>query len=116
MNTPFTAKEQSLRLMIIASIGIWVCFLCPILIQAAPLPGQIMVNPSHPAWLAYNCGANGGGRLDPYFMCGPGDPEGFLYRGWRRVDGTRASDQTGLIRKLMQYGRVNTKGIREITL
>jgi hypothetical protein len=27
------------------------------------------------------------GMLDPYYMCGPGDPDGFLYRGKRRPDG-----------------------------
>jgi len=64
---------------------------------AAPLPGQIIVDPQNPAWLKYNCGG-------PFFMCGPGDPEGFLYRGGRRADGTRDGDQMSLINKLKRTG------------
>jgi len=37
-------------------------------------------------------------------MCGPGDPEGFLYRGKRRSDGTRDGDQLKLIEKLAPTG------------
>jgi hypothetical protein len=37
-------------------------------------------------------------------MCGPGDPEGFLYRGSRRSDGTRDGDQMMLINKLKGTG------------
>jgi len=66
-------------------------------LQASPLPGQIIVDPADPAWLKYN----GGG---PFFMCGPGDPEGFLYRGVRRADGTRDGDQVALIHKLKKTG------------
>jgi hypothetical protein len=40
----------------------------------------------------------------PFFMCGPGDPEGFLYRGSRRADGTRDGDQLALIEKLRGTG------------
>jgi hypothetical protein len=64
---------------------------------AAPLPGQIVVDPANPAWLKYN----GGGA---FFMCGPGDPEDFLYRGARKVDGTRNGDQLVLINKLKGTG------------
>jgi len=46
------------------------------------LRGQIIVRPGQPTWLR----RNGGGSV---FLCGPGDPEGFLYRGRRRADGTR---------------------------
>ena len=61
------------------------------------LAGQIIVDPAHPAWLK----RNGGG---PVHLCGPGDPEGFLYRGTRRLDGTRDGDQEALIRKLIEHG------------
>lgn len=37
-------------------------------------------------------------------MCGPGDPEGFLYRGKRNPDGTRKGDQMSLINKLKGTG------------
>ena len=56
----------------------------------AALPGQIMVDPANAAWLVRNQDANGDGKLDPFFMCGPGDPEGFLYLGTRQPDGTRS--------------------------
>ena len=64
---------------------------------SAPLDGQIIVDPNNPAWLKYN----GGG---PFFMCGPGDPEGLLYRGSRNPDGTRNGDQMELIGKLKGTG------------
>ncbi len=37
-------------------------------------------------------------------MCGPGDPEDFLYRGARNSDGTRFGDQMELINKLAGTG------------
>ncbi|MBP7053056.1 MAG: serine hydrolase [Phycisphaerae bacterium] len=40
----------------------------------------------------------------PLFLCGPGDPEGFLYRGTLNPDGTRAGDQMQLIEKLVPTG------------
>jgi len=58
-----------------------------------PRPGQIIVDPDDARWLR----RSGGGS---FFMCGPGDPEGFLYRGAERPDGTRAGDQEQLIRRL----------------
>jgi hypothetical protein len=45
-----------------------------------PLPGQIMVDPDNPSWLVYNKDDNNDGKKDPFFMVGPGDPEGFLYK------------------------------------
>jgi hypothetical protein len=59
--------------------------------------GQIIVDPDHPRWLK----RKGGG---PFFMCGPGDPEDFLYRGKLQPDGTRKGDQMALIRKLKGTG------------
>ena len=64
---------------------------------SAPMEGQIVVDPSNPAWLVYH----GGG---PHFLCGPGDPEDFLYRGIRQRDGTRVGDQEVLIEKLRDSG------------
>lgn len=66
-------------------------------LSANPLPGQIIVNPNNPAWLKYHQGG-------PFFMCGPGDPEGFLYRGTINPDGTRNGDQMLLINKLKNTG------------
>ncbi len=40
----------------------------------------------------------------PFFLCGPGDPEGFLYRGTLNPDGTRTGDQMALIEKLAPTG------------
>ena len=61
------------------------------------LDGQIIIDPEHPQWLK-----RAGGRH--VFICGPGDPEGFLYRGKRNEDGTRDGDQVVLIEKLVNYG------------
>lgn len=69
----------------------------PDLANCASLPGQIIVDPANPAWLKYNEGG-------PLFICGPGDPEGFLYRGLRNSDGTRNGDQMALINKLKNTG------------
>lgn len=49
--------------------------------------GTITVDPEHPAWLRR-------AGVGPYFMCGPGDPEGFLYR----------DDQEALVEKLLATG------------
>jgi len=59
--------------------------------------GHIVVDPDHPQWLK----RKGGG---PFFMCGPGDPEDFLYRGRLNPDGTRDGDQIALINKLKGTG------------
>ncbi|UCG48298.1 MAG: serine hydrolase [Phycisphaerales bacterium] len=59
--------------------------------------GRLVVDTRHRQWLRRQ-----GGR--PFFMCGPGDPEGFLYRGKKLADGTRAGDQAELIEKLKQTG------------
>src|SRR5262245_5635833 len=62
-----------------------------------PLPGQIVIDPEHHEWLKRQ-----GGRH--VFICGPGDPEVFLYRGRRKADGTRDGDQVQLIQKLIEHG------------
>jgi len=66
-------------------------------IHSVPEAGQIVVDTDHPEWLKLK----GGG---PFFMCGPGDPEDFLYRGGLNPDGTRNGDQMALIRKLTGTG------------
>ena len=66
-------------------------------IDSAPGTGQIVVDADHPQWLR----REGGG---PFFMCGPGDPEDFLYRGRLNPDGTRNGDQMTLIEKLKGTG------------
>lgn len=63
----------------------------------AQFPGQIIVNPDNPRWLIRQGGT-------PLFLAGPGDPEGFLYRGKRASNGTRRGDQEELIEKLGRSG------------
>ena len=65
--------------------------------HAAPLAERIVVDDENPAWLMR---ANG----NPVFICGPGDPEGFLYRGTENADGTRNGDQSSLIQTLAGTG------------
>lgn len=62
-----------------------------------PLPGQIVIDPAHPQALMRH-----GGRH--VFVCGPGDPEDFLYLGRRHPDGTRDGDQVARIDKLIEHG------------
>ncbi len=74
-----------------------------LLMQAAkdaPMTDQVIVAPGNPAWLARN-DADG---PTPFIMCGPGDPEDFLYRGSRRADGTRDGDQRAIIEKMAGTG------------
>ncbi|HPE74656.1 MAG TPA: nitrilase-related carbon-nitrogen hydrolase [Draconibacterium sp.] len=65
---------------------------------------QIIPDPNAPDKMVFNKDENHDGQLDPFFLCGPGDPEGFLYRGKRNPDGTREGDQLEMIRKLEKYG------------
>lgn len=69
----------------------------PAALRSEPMNGQIVIDPDHPQWLK----RHGGGHL---FICGPGDPEGFLYLGKRRDDGTRDGPQEKRIRKLIKHG------------
>jgi len=66
-------------------------------IEPEPQHGQVVVDSENPQWLK----RKGGG---PFFMCGPGDPEDFLYRGTLRLDGTRNGDQIELIEKMKGTG------------
>jgi predicted amidohydrolase len=76
----------------------------PVKNEFKPQPGQIMADPNNPMWMVYNRDNDNDGKPDPYFMCGPGDPESFLYRGKRNKDGTRNGDQLRLIEKLKENG------------
>ena len=67
-----------------------------------PMDGQIVADPQHPAWLARYRGR--GQASEPFFLCGPGDPEDFLYRGERKPDGTRNGDQARIIAKMQGTG------------
>jgi hypothetical protein len=66
--------------------------------------GDIIVDLDTKSWLAYNRDSDGDGKKDPCFICGPGDPEGFLYRGARNANGTRDGDQMTLINKMKGTG------------
>ncbi|MGH9673811.1 MAG: serine hydrolase [Bryobacteraceae bacterium] len=82
----------------LAAAALAVCLL-PAQVPPArqPLSGQIVVDTEHRSWLR----RQGGG---PFFLAAIGDPEGFLYRGKRKPDGTRDGDQTAIIRRLAAHG------------
>ena len=62
------------------------------------LPGQIIVAGKNPGYLKYN----GGG---PAFLCGPDNPETFLFLGDLNQDGTRSNGQQQLvIDRLIKFG------------
>ncbi|MCA9752179.1 MAG: DUF4038 domain-containing protein [Gemmatimonadetes bacterium] len=65
--------------------------------SASPLTDQVTANPSNPSWFFRPSG-------EPIFICGPGDPEGFFYRGTENSDGTRSGDQDALIARLAPTG------------
>jgi len=66
-------------------------------VGAQVLPGQIVRDPDHPQWLMRAGGEH-------VFLCGPGDPEDFFYRGERLPDGTRDGDQDEMLAKLVAQG------------
>jgi len=62
------------------------------------LPGQIIVAGANPGYLKYN----GGG---PAFLCGPDNPETFLFLGDLNPDGTRSNgQQQSIIDRLVKSG------------
>ena len=85
----------ALALMICAGIGS----------GQGPLPGQIVVDPDHIQWLK----RAGGGS---FFMCGPGDPEGFLYRGTLNPDGTPKLDAND--RPIETYGQSDITNLARV--
>ncbi len=64
--------------------------------------GRITVDPKQPQWPVYV--RPGSDDAKPFLLCGPGDPEDFLYRGALNPDGTRDGDQMRLIDKLKGTG------------
>ncbi len=67
------------------------------IVTSAEAAGSLIVDPAHPQWLKHEGG-------NSFFLCGPGDPENFLYRGTRNANGTRSGDQMALINKLAANG------------
>lgn len=64
----------------------------------AALPGQLIVAGAGPGYLKYN----GGG---PAYLCGPDNPEDFLYRGELLADGTRSGGgQERMIARMAEAG------------
>ncbi len=68
------------------------------------LPGQVIVDPGNASWLVYNKDTDGNGKLDPFYLGGPGGPEDFLYRGTRNANGTRTGDQQTIIDAIQGTG------------
>ena len=69
-----------------------------VLDDPAALPGQVIVAGSDPGYLKYN----GGG---PVFLCGPDNPEDFLFRGELNPDGTRSGGgQEEMIDRMARAG------------
>jgi hypothetical protein len=66
-------------------------------ILSAQMTGQIVVDSRHPSWFRYH-------QEGSFFLCAPGNPEGFLYRGTVNPDGTRNGDQAALLAKLAPTG------------
>jgi len=64
--------------------------------------GRIAADPEHPQWPRHMPPSQNTGHA--FLMCGPGDPEDFLYRGTLNPDGTRTGDQMQLIGKLKGTG------------
>ena len=61
------------------------------------LPGQVVVDPDNASWFRYQEGSS-------FFLCAPGEPEDFLYRGSQNANGTRNGDQGSLLAKLGPTG------------
>ncbi|MBR9700980.1 hypothetical protein GOV11_03895, partial [Candidatus Woesearchaeota archaeon] len=60
--------------------------------------GNIVVDPSNPEFLEYADGT-------PYWLCAPGEPEGFLFQGTKQADGTRlGGGQSDDIARLARTG------------
>jgi len=69
------------------------------------LPGQIIHDPARQSQLVYNRDENQDGNLDPFMMCGLGDPEGFLFLGPRQADGTvTGGKQESILEALIRHG------------
>jgi hypothetical protein len=78
-------------------LGSFLAWINAQLLADSPMPGQIVADPDFPQALMRYGGEH-------FFICGPGDPEGFLYRGNELADGTRDGDQNVILRKLQEHG------------
>jgi len=92
--------KRAMRVRVYATVLVFLLTAAAV-VRGEPLPGQIVVDPEDPRWLVRY---DPGGKHKPFFMCGPGDPEDFLYRGKRRPDGTRDGDQADIIRCIKGTG------------
>ncbi|OQB15599.1 MAG: hypothetical protein BWY15_00311 [Firmicutes bacterium ADurb.Bin193] len=73
----------------------------PVKADSGPMIGQVMVDPENPSWLVRKTATG----YDPVFICGPGDPEEFLYIGTRQSDGTRTGgNQQEIIDRIKDSG------------
>ena len=79
------------------TVLVFACVACVLATLPLDAQQQLVPDAKNPRWLTRADGK-------PFFMCGPGDPEDFLYRGRRNADGTRTGDQEALIRKLAGTG------------
>lgn len=97
-------EMTGMRSRVRTSLSFIVCGCCcrilaiPDAAGASYLDGQVVVDPDHPEWMK----RQGGG---PVFICGPGDPERFLYLGTRNADGTRSGgNQSDIINQMKGTG------------
>ena len=73
--------------------------------KGSPLKDQIMIDPGNGSFLVYNRDSDNDGKPDPYYMIGPGDPEGFFYLGKKKTDNTREdSRQIEILNKMQKSG------------
>ncbi|MBK1878771.1 DUF4038 domain-containing protein [Pelagicoccus mobilis] len=86
--------QRDFRTVIAFLVSLFVSIGCA---QSQEPERMLIVDPENPRWLRWSDG-------DPFFMCGPGDPESFLFRGERQADGTRKGDQMELLRKVADAG------------
>ncbi len=86
-----TISKRSLNICLVLAWSLTATLL------SAQMTGQVVVDYRDPSWLRYHQGGS-------FFLCAPGNPEGFLYRGAINPDGTRNGDQAGLLAKLAPTG------------
>ncbi|MEM7246081.1 MAG: thrombospondin type 3 repeat-containing protein [Acidobacteriota bacterium] len=64
---------------------------------AQPHVGQVIEDPDRPGVLMRHEGGH-------VYVCAPGDPEDFLYRGTQNPDRTRNGDQVDIINRMIEHG------------
>ncbi len=70
---------------------------CGNLAWAKKTKRYITIDSHNPRWLRWSDGT-------PFFMCGPGDPESFLFRGERQKNGIYKGDQIEMMEKVARAG------------